>query len=151
MEDLFIQHVWAPGCCVRELVCLWQQAGGALGSPSPPPVRLYPRRLSQTGLKAAATRLDGLGINCSLSSRIMREHTNKQPHGYSGCVTRAHTCRYAPHPQIRKAVAGPDGWTCMPASRYARLGLCALSKLVLLVIHVYSLEWETLIHQMAAS
>lgn len=52
MEDLFIQRVcgsWFPGFFVRELVCLWQQAGGALGSSSPL-VRLYPGRLSDTGL-----------------------------------------------------------------------------------------------------
>lgn len=52
MEDLFIQHVNRrrfPGCFVRELGCLWQQAEEALGTSSPL-VRLYPSRLSNTGL-----------------------------------------------------------------------------------------------------
>lgn len=52
MRDLFIQHASSslfPYCFIRYLVCLWQQPGGALDASSPV-VRLYPSRLSDTGL-----------------------------------------------------------------------------------------------------
>jgi len=60
-----------------ELGCLWQQAGEALDSLSPP-VRLNPRRLSSTGL-GSCHKAAGPGIKCSFSTTVMKKHSEKQP------------------------------------------------------------------------
>lgn len=106
MEDLFIQHVcgsWFPGCFVRELVCLRQQAGGALGSSSPL-VRLYPSRLSNTGLGSCHEA--GWAWDKLLFLHQNNEETHKQTAWtiftlwYSHKHT--HRYRYIPHPPTHK-------------------------------------------------
>lgn len=94
MEDLFIQRVCGNGfrgCFVRELVCLWQQAGGALGSSSPL-VRTYPSRLSDTGL--GSRHKAGWALDKLLFLHQNNEEAHKQTEH-----------KYIPHPVTRKVIA----------------------------------------------
>lgn len=61
------------GCFVIELVCLWQQPGGALGSLSPL-VWLYPSRLSDTGLGSCHK------VGWAWDKLLFLQQTNEETH-----------------------------------------------------------------------